>query len=91
MKRALSMVQLDTAISFPDDRNTMPMSTLIASNDWQFDAEWDGLRIGDIQMYKRTESEWKWYAAIPCFRIKTYRWVDGEPEAKPRQAAKGAP
>ena len=97
MKRALSTVLLDTQVGFPNDRNTMPMSTLIASDEWRFEAEWDGSRIGDVQMFRNANlrdkdllPEWQWYGAVPCVRIRGYRWVDGEPEAKPRQTAKGA-
>ncbi len=50
--RRLARVSLDTPVSDPLDRNTMPMSTLIESDFWLLETSWDGAAIGDIQVFK---------------------------------------
>ena len=88
--RRLSSVSLDTAISDPLDRGTMPMSTLIASDLWLLETSWDGESVGDIQVFKNAacgqsgvrvgpEDKWVWWAGVPRGKIKSYRFVELEP------------
>jgi hypothetical protein len=48
----LSRVLLAEPISDPLDRSTMPMSTVIASEQWLIQATWDGSNIGDVHIFK---------------------------------------
>ncbi len=48
----LSLVSIEEPISDPTDRGVMPMSTLIASPRWLLEAAWDGVALGDVQVYK---------------------------------------
>jgi hypothetical protein len=50
--RRLATVSLSEPISHPTDRNEMPMSTLIASDQWLLEVAWDGSSIGDVQIFK---------------------------------------
>ncbi len=50
--RRLATASLESPISHPTDRNEMPMSTLIGSDQWLIEAAWDGFAIGDIQIFK---------------------------------------
>lgn len=56
--RRLAYACLETHVSDPGDRNTMPMTTLIGidatppNHLWLIETAWDGASIGDIQLFK---------------------------------------
>lgn len=50
--RRLASASLEHPINDPADRNVMPMSTLIASEQWLLETSWDGASIGDVQIFK---------------------------------------
>lgn len=50
--RRLASASLTDPINDPGDRNVMPMSTLIASEQWLLETSWDGASIGDVQIFK---------------------------------------
>ena len=50
--RRLARASLETPVSDPTDRNTMPMSTLLSSDQWLLETSWDGASIGDVQVFK---------------------------------------
>jgi hypothetical protein len=83
MMRALSKVQLQTAIGF--DRDSMAMSTVIDSPEWKMDTLYENGRIGDVNIYHNANANkpgvaptWKWYGGIPTANIKAYRFVSGD-------------
>ena len=87
-------VTLETAVGFSGDRHEMPMSTLLASEQWMFSAPYDGFRIGDITMWRqdRETKKLRYYGTVSCGKVKGYRlesMLDAEPEAEPRPSHKG--
>lgn len=50
--RRIAQASLDCAINDPLDRSVMHMSTLIDSEQFLHEAPWDGMTIGDIQIFK---------------------------------------
>lgn len=80
--RALASAALDAQARDPNDRMVLPMSTLIASEEWHLEAAWDGLEIGDVQVYRRKPgtTEWVWWGGVPRGKIVTYFWADDFPK-----------
>jgi hypothetical protein len=88
--RRLSLVCLESPVNDPSDRSILPMSTLIASEQWLLEASWDGVAIGDVQIFRNANvgptgqpivegmgPEWEWWGAVPRGRVKSYRFEDG--------------
>lgn len=86
--RRLKSVCLTEQIGDPADRSVMAMSTLLANEEWLLECSWDGERIGDVQVFRNASaangrhptpgSEWVWWGGVPCGKIKSYRFEDGE-------------
>jgi hypothetical protein len=85
----LTRVLLSEPVSDPTDRGVMPMSTLIASDQWMFEAAWDGLVLGDVHIFRNAN------ATSPTQRILAedgsgplpfaWVWWTGVPRGKVKQ------
>ena len=89
----LSHVSLTDQVGDPEDRYVTPMSTLIDSPEWHFEATWDGACIGDVQVYRnyainqngaRKNTEQKDEKGEPIPMADDWRWWGGVPRGKIR-------
>jgi hypothetical protein len=90
--RRVKSAALDAPMSDVEHREVLPMSTLISSEEWHVEAPWDGVNIGDVQVYrnrnwrnKDAKPDWHWWGGVPRGRIVSYRWSDdlSAPKALP--------
>ena len=60
--RRIATASLEAPVQDPSDRNILPMSTLVTVDHehpnhlWLAEAAWDGLGIGDIQVWKNANA-----------------------------------
>ncbi len=91
--RRLKSASLVDPVNDPSDRAIMPMSTLLATEEWLLECGWDGFSVGDVQVFRNQNclnghraktpdgkpmpDVWVWWAGVPRGKIKSYRFVDG--------------
>ena len=87
MRVRLSTVLLINPVQF--DRHDMPLSTLIASDEWRIEADYGNGRLSDVQIFRNANyrdedatPEWSLYGAVPVAGVRGYR-VISEQKAEP--------
>jgi hypothetical protein len=83
--KRLSYVSLDTPISDPADRATLPMSTLIGSEQWLIEAAWDGSSIGDVQIFRNMNCNVhgaRLHHGDGTIMVEDWHWWGGVPRGK---------
>jgi hypothetical protein len=90
--RRLKSAALVDPVNDPSDRAIMPMSTLLATDEWLLECGWDGFSIGDVQVFRNENAKngfrakgpdgkplpdvWVWWGGVPHGKIKSYRFMD---------------